>query len=317
MIVTLTPNPSLDRTIEIEALHRGEVHRAVANRVDPGGKGVNVSRVLAAHGAPTLAVLPVGGPDGTRLSELLAPTGVTVVTVPVASPTRSNVTLVESDGTTTKINEAGPMLSHAETTAVADRLVAVAGSADWVVLSGSLPRGVSDRFYADLVARLHEQGTPVAVDTSGPPLAAAVEARPDLIKPNADELAEIAGRPLSTWGDVVAEAQALRSRGVSTVLVSLGSDGALLVDDHGVCRAVPPTVTARSTVGAGDATLGGFIVAGATGRAALRTAVAFGTAAVTLPGSAMPTPADVNADEVAVDASPELAHPLQTGRAGG
>lgn len=313
MIVTLTPNPSLDRTIEISGLRRGEVHRALASRIDPGGKGVNVSRVLAAHGVPTLAVVPAGGPEGAQLGDLLAPAGVPVVTVPLSAPTRSNVTLVEPDGTTTKINEPGPALTATETESIADRVVALAASADWVVLSGSLPRGVPDTFYADLVRRIHSQGRRVAVDTSGVPLSYAVSAGPDLIKPNAEELAELTGASLSTWGDVTKHAQTLRDSGVGTVLVSLGEDGALLVDADGVRRAYAPPVDVRSTVGAGDSTLAGFLAAGASGDDALRMAVAFGTAAVTLPGSAMPGPNDVLPALVTVEADPDLSHQLKGG----
>jgi len=315
MIVTLTPNPSLDRTIEVERLRRGDVLRALANRLDPGGKGVNVSRVFAAHGVPTLAVIPAGGAEGAQLAELLAPSGVPVVSVPLSAPTRSNVTLVEPDGTTTKINEPGPRLSAAETAAMADRLASFARSADWVVLSGSLPQGVSDLFYAEIIARVHDIGPRVALDTSGPALAVAVEAGPDLIKPNAEELAELSGVALTTWADVAEQAEKLRANGVGTVLVSLGEDGALLVDATGVSRAYSPPVDVRSTVGAGDSTLAGFLAAGAKGPEALRNAVAFGTAAVTLPGSAMPTPDDVHLDLVVVDEDPDLSHQLKGGAA--
>jgi 1-phosphofructokinase len=314
LIVTLTPNPSLDRTIAVESLRRGEVHRASSSRLDPGGKGVNVSRVLAAHGVSTVAVVPTGGAAGAQLAELLAPSGLSLVTVPLASPTRSNVTLVEPDGLTTKINELGPTLSPAETRAMADRLAAVAPAADWVVLSGSLPRGVSDRFYAELVARIHALGRRVAVDSSGAPLVAAVEAKPHLIKPNAEELAELTGSSLVTWGDVAKQAQAVRDGGVEAVLVSLGRDGALLVDADGTRRASTEPVDVRSTVGAGDATLAGFLVAGARGDAALRTAVAFGAAAVSLPGSQMPGPADVHLDLATVEDDPDLSTPLARDR---
>ncbi len=313
MIVTLTPNPSLDRTIELRSLRRGEVHRATSSRVDPGGKGVNVSRALAAHGVSTVAVVPAGGAEGAQLADLLVPAGIPVVTVALRSPTRSNVTLVEPDGTTTKINEPGPTLSGEEAETMADRVAALAGSADWVVLSGSLPQGVSDEYYADLVRRIHTLGRRVAVDTSGAPLVHAVAARPDLIKPNTEELAELTGASLTTWGDVAKQAQALRGQGIGTVLVSLGGDGALLVDDEGVRRAFAPAVDVRSTVGAGDSTLAGFLVGGAHGDEALRTAVAFGTAAVTLPGSAMPGPNDLSPVHVTVEEDPDLSHHLKGG----
>ena len=114
MIVTLTPNPSVDRTIEVDALHRGAVLRARATRVDPGGKGVNVSRALAANGRETRAVLPAGGWEGEQLAALLAPSDVPVVVVPVAGSVRANVSVVEPDGTVTKLNEPGPRLSAEE-----------------------------------------------------------------------------------------------------------------------------------------------------------------------------------------------------------
>jgi 1-phosphofructokinase len=304
VIVTLTPNPSVDRTIAIDSLQRGEVQRATSSRLDPGGKGVNVSRALAAHGHPTVAVLPSGGADGARLADLLAPFGVATVTVPIAQDTRSNVTLVEPDGTTTKINEPGPALSPDEAATMQERVVTLAQRGVWTVLCGSLPRGVGSDFFGRLTERLHERGVRVALDTSGAPLAAAIPANPELIKPNAEELAELVGRPLPTLGDVVGAAQELLAGGVGAVLVSLGGDGALLVEPAGVYHARSPKVAVRSTVGAGDATLAGFLAGGAAGPEALRLAVSFGTAAVTLAGSVMPTPDDIHPE--LIDVSPDV-----------
>ena len=311
VIVTLTPNPSLDRTIEIAELGRGEVLRASASRVDPGGKGVNVSRVLAAHSVSTVAIVAAGGPEGAQLADLLAPAGIPVVTVPLRRATRSNIALVEPDGTTTKVNEAGPTLSDDEVATMSERVAAVSASADWVVLSGSLPCGVSPSYYADLVRRAQTLGCRVAVDTRGAPLAAAVAATPDLIKPNTAELAELTGASLLTWGDVVKNAEALHHDGIATVLVSLGEDGALLVDGDGTRWASAPAAEVRSTVGAGYSTLAGFLAAGARGDQALRSAVAFGAAAVALPGSAMPEPGDVHPDHVVVHDTPDPSRPLR------
>jgi 1-phosphofructokinase len=310
MIVTVTPNPSLDRTIEIDHLERGAVIRARAVRVDPGGKGVNVSRALAQHGRPTVAVLPSGGAEGAQLAALLAPQLVPTVPVPVAGATRSNVTLVEPDGTTTKVNEPGAPLTALEVTALEERVEELAARATWVVGCGSLPRGVDASFYAQLVERARAAGARTAVDTSGPALAAVVPAAPDLLKPNHEELAELVGRSLTTLGDVADAAQALVTGGVGAVLVSLGAQGALLVDREGATLARGPRVTVRSTVGAGDSTLAGFLAAGGAGPVALRAAVAFGTAAVTLPGSALPGPDDLHTDLVHLDPTPDLARPL-------
>ena len=146
----------------------------------------------------------------------------------------------------------------------------------------------------------------MCIDASGPPLAAAVDAGPDLIKPNAEELAELVGRPLTRLADVVDAAAEIRKRGVGTVLVSLGGDGALLVSADEVLHGWAPPVRVRSTVGAGDSTLAGFLAGGGRGRSALVTAIAYGTAAVQLPGSVMPRPSDLNPGAVVVTDTPDL-----------
>lgn len=310
MIVTLTPNPSLDRTIEIPELRRGEVHRATGGRVDPGGKGVNVSRALAACDTATIAVLPSGGPEGAQLAALLEPFGVQTVQVPISGTVRSNITVAEPDGTTTKLNEAGPELSPEEAAAIERTVVELSGQASWVVGSGSLPRGLGNDYYARLVAALRGTDTLVCIDASGPPLEVAVDAGPDLIKPNAEELAELVGRPLRRFADVVDAAAEVRKRGVGTVLVSLGGDGALLVNADEVLHGWAPPVRVRSTVGAGDSTLAGYLAGGGRGRSALVTAIAYGTAAVQLPGSVMPRPTDLDPDAVVVTDNPDLDRPL-------
>jgi 1-phosphofructokinase len=294
MIVTLTPNPSVDRTVEVDALVRGAVLRARSSHVDPGGKGVNLARALAANGRKTCAVLPAGGWEGEQLAALLAPHDVAVVLVPVAGSVRANISVVEPDGTVTKLNEPGPALSAAEVEAVTAATVAAAGGADWVAVSGSLPPGTPVDFYARLVERLRPAGVRVAVDSSGPPLAAALAARPDLVKPNREELAEATGRSIATLGEAVAAAEELRRRGPRTVLASLGADGALLVDQAGAAHGDAPVPHPRSAVGAGDALLAGFLAAGGSGRAALTEALAWGAAAAGLPGSRMPEPGDLD-----------------------
>ncbi len=170
MIVTLTPNPSVDRTIEVDALHRGAVLRARATRVDPGGKGVNVSRALAANHRETTAVLPAGGWEGEQLAALLAPLDIPVVVVPVAGSVRANVSVVEPDGTVTKLNEPGPQLSPEEIEAVTAATVKAAAGAEWLACTGSLPPGAPIDFYAQLLERLGSASVKVAVDSSGAPL---------------------------------------------------------------------------------------------------------------------------------------------------
>lgn len=192
MILTLTANPSLDRTIELPGpVLRGQVQRAVWAGQQPGGKGVNVSRAVAAADRDTLAVLP-GDVDDPVLTGLDA-IGLAHRSIPTGTPLRSNITVTEPDGTTTKINEPGSLLSPQSQNALLDLVADQAAGASWVVLAGSLPPGVDDDFYARAIERIRELDEPplIAVDTSGAPLAAALTASPDLIKPNAEELAEL------------------------------------------------------------------------------------------------------------------------------
>lgn len=315
MIVTLTPNPSIDRTVSITDLHRGEVHRSTASRIDPGGKGVNISRALTAHKARTLAVLPAGGPQGHLLAALLAEAGIDVAIVPIGGSIRVNLALVEPDGTTTKINEPGPLLSKAELDALlAGAVATLAEQPSWLVGSGSLPPGVDDDLYAGLVRRCRAAGVRVAIDASGTALRLAVGAGPDLIKPNLEELEELVGRSLNTLGDVLLAGSDLVTHGVGTLVVSLGGRGALLVSQTVVAHAVAPVSSPLSTVGAGDALLAGYLYATGSGSSAveaLRTGVSWGAAAVSLPGSRMPTPADVAGIPVSLTTEPDLALDLK------
>ncbi|MCK1815351.1 MULTISPECIES: 1-phosphofructokinase [Streptomyces] len=310
MILTITPNPSLDRTYDIPALQRGTVLRAGTDRVDPGGKGVNVSRAVAAAGLPTTAVLPLGGPEGALLADLLTGLGVHVAGVPVTGSTRVNVSIAEPDGTLTKLNAAGPHLSATETETLLETARVHAARATWTVCCGSLPRGLDAHWYAELVARTHRAGARIALDTSGPALLAALREAPDVIKPNAEELAEAVGHPLTTVGDAVKAAGELRARGARAVLASLGATGQLLVDERGTCFGSARVTAVRSDVGAGDASLAGFLTAGGTGPAALAAALAHGAAAVALPGSLMPTPDDLRPEAVTVTTDVPLDRPL-------
>ncbi|MFF5112581.1 1-phosphofructokinase [Streptosporangium sp. NPDC000509] len=300
MIVTLTLNPSLDRTIEVGSMTRGAVIRAAATHLDPGGKGVNVSRALLANQVRSCAVVPFGGDEGRRLVSLLSAEGIEMITVPVGGATRSNVALAEPDGTVTKINEPGTALSPTELDTIAEAVLGAASSADWVVASGSLPPEVPADVYARLCERFSGAGINVAVDTSGPAFVSALAEAPALVKPNREELAEATGIVISSLGDAIKAAENLRSRGAGTVLASLGADGAILLQDDQIWHGQCPVAEPRSTVGAGDAMLAGFLAGGARGERALVEALAWATAAVGLPGSRMPSPHHIHRDDVSV-----------------
>ncbi|GIG39050.1 1-phosphofructokinase [Cellulomonas phragmiteti] len=313
MIVTVTPNPSLDRALDVDRLEVGEVNRAHAAHVHPGGKGINVARALVRHGEASVAVVPVGGADGARLVGLLAEHGVPAVPVAVAGDTRTNITLVESDGATTKVNAPGPRLSDAEVDAL---LAAVEDELTHgprvVVAAGSLPAGAGDAFFVRLAGLAGRHNVPVALDTSGAPLARAVRSGGlSLVKPNDDELAELVGRELRTVGDVVGAAREVIAQGTSAVLVSLGAHGAMLVRADGTWWAGGPPLVPLSTVGAGDSTLAGFLAGTGTCADKLRTAVAWGRAAVLLPGTEVPSPAHLDLDAVRVVEEPDPDLPLK------
>jgi 1-phosphofructokinase len=317
MIVTVTLNPSLDRTVELDRLARGRVQRVTAARLDPGGKGVNVARALLANGVPACAVVPIGGVEGDQLVGLLGHEGVEFAVVPVTGLTRSNITIAEADGTVTKLNEPGAPLSADDLEALAGKVLAAAPSGGWVVLCGSLPPGLPAEAYATLTHRFVAAGLRVAVDTSGPAFRAAVAVGPELVKPNAEELAEAVGRPLRSRSEVVAAARELRDLGARTVLVSLGASGAILVDEA-VVIGESTVDEPRSTVGAGDAFLAGFLAGqyfGASRRDAFAEALAWGAAAVRLPGSRMPGPGDIDRSVVRIlsEVVPALLTPIAEG----
>ena len=336
MIVTLTPNPSLDRTVTLPGpLVRGGVNRLSGVVVEPGGKGVNVARVLVSAGQPAAAVLPAAAHDPLLLAleaAAAAPSAgsaaLSTRAVTVAAPARINTAVTEPDGTTTKLNEPGAALSPEEIDAVESALLEAAtaaaageGARHWAVLSGSLPPGVPADWYARLVRLLRESapGLRIAVDTSDEPLAALAaglpESAPDLVKPNGEELGQLVGLPAdramaleegAAHGDLAPVADAARilvDLGLGAVMATLGPAGAVLVTGGGAWHATAPKVPVASTVGAGDSSVAGYVLADVRGGdepERLRTAMAYGSAAASLPGTTLPTPGDLPAQEVVV-----------------
>lgn len=304
MIVTLTAHPSIDRTISLEApLAVGEVQRGRSSREDAGGKGVNVSRVVAAAATPTRAVVPVAADDPYR--EMLAAEKVPAILVPVAGRVRANLAVTDPAGTTTKINLPGATLDAEGGARLASAVVQACAGAQWLVLAGSLPPGAADDYYAFIIRAVRQRwgsaAPKIAVDASGAALRAVVDdGHPDLIKPNEDELAELVGEHVSGDEDPLLEAArragALVPARVDAALVTLGAAGAILVTADGVLVASPPRIDVVSTVGAGDSSLAGYLLADIAGAAAsdrLRNAVAYGAAAASLPGTQAPNPGDL------------------------
>lgn len=311
MIVTLTANPSLDRAITLAApLRPGQVQTALGAREDAGGKGINVSRVVALAGVDTEAVLPLASDDPYRA--VLSATGLPAHTVEIDGHVRSNLTIVDAEGETTKLNLPGAEIGAPQRRALIETVVAASARADWLVLAGSLPPGVGDGFYVDVIRAVRAGANPprIAVDTSDAALRAVVaDGAPDLIKPNEEELAELAGIPIEPGVDLVEAvlpvARSLVPAQVGAALVTLGAAGAVLVTGAGAWAGRPPRIRVASTVGAGDSSLAGFVLAAASGAApeeALRQSIRYGAAAASLPGTQAPRPDDLPPGDVPVRA---------------
>ena len=312
MILTLTPNPSIDRTVALDGeLSRGQVHRVASVTSQAGGKGVNISRAAVAADIPSIAVVPAAKDDAFVIELLGA--GIDCRPVRPAGDVRVNLTITEPDGTTTKLNSPGAAVLPLHLELMAQAVLVRASSADWTVLAGSLPAGAPPEFYAELVRRLREVGGRVAVDTSEAPLQALVDAlpasAPDLMKPNGEELASFTGGDADELESdphaTAAAARHLIERGVGAVLATLGGNGAVLVTPDGAWHATPPPTAVVSTVGAGDSSLFGYLLGDIRGLPAperLALAVAYGSAAAGLPGTTIPQPAQLRTELVGVTA---------------
>ncbi|HEX7537837.1 MAG TPA: 1-phosphofructokinase family hexose kinase [Dermatophilaceae bacterium] len=303
MIVTLTPAPAIDWTIEVDSFELGAVNRAVRSSREPSGKGVNVSWALHRAGVPTRAVFPAGGCTGKLMARMLTEAGLEHLVVDTGREVRTNITLI-SPGSATKLNERGAALSEEQSGRLREAIIGASVDASVVLICGSLPARVPASFVRDMVGTLKATGVDVVVDVSGDALELALAARPDLIKPNVHELAELTGRRLGTLGEVADAAEVARERGAGAVLASLGADGALLVDGDGALYAHAAGVPFVNSVGAGDALLAGFFAGGQTRQARLATAMLWASSAVAHGTTLFPIREDL-AGRVAV-------HPLTT-----
>ncbi|MFG2956059.1 1-phosphofructokinase family hexose kinase [Streptomyces sp. NPDC048291] len=256
MILTVTLNTALDITYRVGALRPHTAHRVSDVTERPGGKGVNVARVLAALGHETTVTGFAGGATGRAVRQLLADTpGVRDALLPVAGPTRRTIAVVdELTGDTTQLNEPGPQIAPAEWGTFLDRYEELLPGTSAVALCGSLPPGLPVGAYAGLIKAARSAGVPVLLDTSGEPLRRGVAARPDLVKPNTDELAELTGSH-----DPTRATQDARRRGARTVVASLGAQGLLALTPEGRWRATPPAREHGNPTGAGDSAVAGLL----------------------------------------------------------
>ena len=259
MIITLTLNPGLDRTLTVPRILLDEVLRATKTQLDWGGKGFNVSRALMALGMDSLAMGLAGGATGQMLERGLGDLGIATDLLQIAGETRTNIVVTDAGAKRhIKVNEPGPAVQQEELAALLDRVREQVRSRDLWVLSGSLPPGVPPTIYAQLIDIIHGGGAIAFLDTSGEPLRLGCAARPFLIKPNVAEAEEMVGKAIESDTDALQAAAFFLEQGAELVALSLGAGGLLLSSGQKAIRAIPPQVQARNSVGAGDALLAGI-----------------------------------------------------------
>lgn len=268
VIVCVSANPALDVCLRVPRLTPGGVQRASAVRRSVGGKATHVALAARSLGASVLLVGWFGGNTGERCQQQLQELGLRSVVVPTRCETRQNLGLLDDQACSTEVLEPGGPVERSEVEALlraCSEVVAALGAGDALVLSGSLPAGAPLELFAELVCLARRARVPTFVDTSGAVLDATLEARPDWIKPNHEEAAQLVGSPVADLPSAVAAAHALRARGAARVVVSRGPEGMIVAAAAGAFEAKGPVATARSSVGCGDATLAGLAVAASRG----------------------------------------------------
>jgi 1-phosphofructokinase len=287
-VVTVTLNPAIDQTLSIPGFAAGQVNRVAESRCDAGGKGVNVAGVLADLGAEVIATGFLGADNAAPFENLFLRKRIEDRFVRIAGSTRVGIKIVDGHETT-DINFPGLSPNADDLAELNGLIAALAGPGRWFVLSGSVPPGVPSGIYAAMIDSIHGKGGCVALDTSGAALREALASRPEVVKPNLEELSELVGHEP---GDLRAAAQALGARRVA---VSMGEAGALFVDGDSALLARPPRVPVRSTVGAGDAMVAGLVygmIRELPLEEAARFATACGAYAVTRVGSGIEDPGE-------------------------
>lgn len=253
MIYTVTLNPAMDKTAQAPGFKIDAVTRITELRSDPGGKGINVSKVVAKLGGTSKALAILAGNTGEAIKAMLADQGIEVVPFEVEGETRTNLKVIDPEaGTHTDINEPGPHVSAEFLDGMLDSLCGMVSAGDIVVFSGSAPAGCSDDVYRVWTERCRAAGAKVFLDADGAKLVAGLEAKPYLTKPNEVELGAILGRELDDDAKVAEAARQLVADGIERVVVSMGGAGAVFADAERVVRGISPKVPVGSTVGAGD-----------------------------------------------------------------
>jgi 1-phosphofructokinase family hexose kinase len=287
VILTLTVNPAIDRTITVDRLAFEDRAYILSSKDTPGGRGINAAMVIHAFGGKTIAVLPAGGTSGARFEEFLKDCGFPTVVVRIKNKVRTNLTLTDKNGLTMKLNEPGPTLTAAEVTKLDKVVRTKMDGASWLMLCGSLPPGVPETFYASLIEYAHRKKVKTLLDTDGDALLYGIEAKPTVVKPNQAEAERLLNTALLTRTNYMSAAEKIFRMGPECVVLSLGSRGAVSATTGGLLEVIPPRVDAISPIGSGDAMAAAFVYTMEAKKdfpEALRWGVAAGTASAALPG---------------------------------
>jgi len=287
LIVTLTINPAIDRIFSVDRLAFED--RSYINSVgeSAGGRGINASRVIHSFGGATRAVLISGGDSGKRLEEHLAACGFPTTVVPIQNAIRTNLTITDRHGLTVNLNETGPELSKSEVTQVEHAVRDVLNDASWLLMCGSLPPGVPTSFYGKLIGMARKRKVKTLLHADRDALREGIEQKPTVVMPNQQEAERLLGRTLLTRSHHLEAATQIRAMGAESVVLSLGSRGAIGAFSDGLLEALPPRVDAVCPIGAGDALSAGYTWSCTRKRNqadAMRWGVAAGTASARLPG---------------------------------
>jgi 1-phosphofructokinase len=297
LIVTVTLSPALDKTVTLPMFQIGQVNRVEKMRLDPGGKGINVSKTIQALHGKSVAMGILGGSAGRYIKTCLNKAGIENDFVIVREPTRTNLKIIDPMlHTNTDINEPGLAVSSRAINRVFESLSVKVASGDTVVLAGKTPPGTDGCLYGEWTKRLLKRGVRVCLDADGPQLIYGVEAMPDIIKPNEEEFSRLVGRNLKSISEIAQAALDLNRRGIGQIMVSMGENGALFVRGGRVKLAHGIKVPVKSTVGAGDAAVAALALSFERGDDlpdTIRLAIAAGSAAVMCEGTETISPETV------------------------
>jgi 1-phosphofructokinase family hexose kinase len=260
MIYTLTLNPSVDRELSVSSMQFDTVLRASGGRMDWGGKGINVSRMLKSLGQDSVVLGTAGGKLGEMLRDGVESLGIKTDFVWVDGSTRSNISIVAQEPYHyLKVNEAGPAITPQQIEQLIDKATDLTRPGDWWVLSGSILPGMAADIYARFIQKINQAGAKAILDAEGEPLRLGCEARPFLVKPNHVEAAKLTGQPADTVTEATQTAGAILNMGPEHVVISMGEIGAVLFNHAGAWVVHTPHIQMHNPIGAGDSLVGGLV----------------------------------------------------------